>query len=40
MDPALDDDEFVCFTEDLIKDDPTRKPFAEWRREIAEKLGY
>ena len=39
LDLSLDDDEILRFTEDLIKDDPSRKPFAEWREEFAEKLG-
>ena len=39
FDITLDDEQIMRFTEDLTKDDPTRKPFAEWRREFAEKLG-
>ncbi len=39
LDLSLDDDAIVSFTEDLIKDDPTRRPFAEWREEFARKLG-
>ncbi len=39
LDLTLDDDEILRFTEDLIKDDPTRRPFAEWREEFARNLG-
>ena len=39
LDLSMDDDEIMRFTEDLIKDDPSKKPFPEWRAEFAEKLG-
>lgn len=38
LDLSLDDEAIMAFTEDLIKDDPTRKPFAQWREEFAEKI--
>ena len=39
LDLSLDDDAILRFTEERIKDDPSKKPFSEWRVAFAEKLG-
>lgn len=39
LDLSLDDDGLMKFAEDLVKDDPTKIPFSQWRAEFAEKLG-
>jgi len=39
LDLSLDDDDILRFTENLIKDDPSKQPFAEWREKFAEELG-
>jgi len=39
MDMALPDDEIIRRTEALIRDNVTKKPFADWRRETATVMG-